>query len=379
MSSLPYRPKIPSHYYILSEPPDEKGEEVLRFACDTRSVKLKGRSFRDFQKRVVPLLDGAHSFADIAEAVSDLFAPADLQAALVLLAEQNLLCEASPSPDTDDRISREPQNNFLREFPGGPEEAQRRLSEATVAVLGLGAVGAGAASALAAAGVGAFRLIDDLSIGPADPYLSGVYSSSEIGSSRGANLRRRMEQTAPKAAVAVLQAPLETDADVATAIGGADLALCCVDAGRASLAYKLNRVCIAAGTTWLACDASAAEIALGPLITPGRTACYLCYKMRLVAGSKTPEDEFALQAFLDRRNRDDSAHRQNLVFSAGLGANLLALEAFKHLSGIGPPVTHGRVLVFDTVQLAMTAHVVLRKPWCPACSAVARDPRAHAR
>jgi bacteriocin biosynthesis cyclodehydratase domain-containing protein len=147
--------------------------------------------------------------------------------------------------------------------------------------------------------------------------------------------------------------------------------------GQASLAYKLNRACLAAGTPWITCDTSAAEIVVGPLVVPGRTACHLCYKMRLVAGSQTPEDEFTFQSFLDRRKRDDSRHRQNLVFAAGLGAQLVALEAFKQLSSVLPPVTRGRVLVFDTLQLTSTLHVVLRKPWCPACS-VAAEPVSHA-
>jgi bacteriocin biosynthesis cyclodehydratase domain-containing protein len=99
--------------------------------------------------------------------------------------------------------------------------------------------------------------------------------------------------------------------------------------------------------------------------------------MRLVAGSQTPEDEFSLQSFLDRRKHDDSMHRQNLVFTAGMGAQLVALEAFKQLSGVLPPVTRGRLCVFDTLQLTSTLHVVLRKPWCPACS-IAPKPVSHA-
>jgi molybdopterin-synthase adenylyltransferase len=379
MSSFPYRrPQIPSHYYILSEPPDEKGEEVLRFVSDTRSVKLKGRSFRDFQQQVVPLLDGTRSFDDIANAVADLFAPADLHAALTLLAEQNLLRDASLATQSDDPVSREPQGNFLHEISGQPAEVKQRLAAAAVAVLGLGAIGAGASLALAASGVGTLRLIDDLLVNPVDPYLCSHYSRSDIGAGRADSLGRRLEQAEPRAAVVVQDARLETDGDVAAAIGGADFVLCCVDAGQASLAYKLNRVCLASGTAWIACDCSAAEITVGPLVVPGQTACYLCYKMRLVAGSETPEDEFAFQSFLDRRKQDDSAHRQNLVFSAGLGSHLVALEAFKQLSGVLPPVTRGRIFVFDTLQLTATPHVVLRKPWCPACSvAAAGDPVAH--
>jgi molybdopterin-synthase adenylyltransferase len=373
MPNFPYRrPQLPSHYYILCEPPDAKGEEVLRFVSDTRSVKIKGRSFRDFQLRVVPLLDGTRSFEDIAEAVGDLFAHAELHAALTLLAEQNLLRDASLSAGlSDDAVSREPQINFLHEIAGQPAEVQRKLAAATVAVLGLGAVGAGASLALAASGVGAFRLIDHLRVSPADPYLSPAYAGDDIGASRAEIVRRKLEQDAPHAAIVVQDAPLETDAEVTAAVAGSDFVLCCIDGGQASLAYKLNRVCLASGTSWIACDCSAAEITVGPLVVPGRTACHLCYKMRLVAGSETPEDEFAFQSFLDRRKHDDSIHRQNLVFTAGLGAQLVALEAFKQLSGVLPPVTRGRIFVFDTMQLTSTPHVVLRKPWCPACSATA--------
>lgn len=377
MSNFPYgRPQLPSHYHILCEPPDDKGEEVLRFVSDTRAVKIKGRSFRDFQLRVVPLLDGTHSFDDIAETVGDLFAPAELHAALTLLAEQNLLRDASLSTGSDDPVSREPQINFLHEVSSQPAEVQRKLAAATVVVLGLGAVGAGASLALAASGVGRWRLIDHLRVSRADPYLSAVYASDDIGAGRAEIVRRRLEQVAPRAPIEVQDAPLETDAEVAASIAGSDFVLCCIDSGQASLAYKLNRVCLASGTPWIACDCSAAEIVVGPLVVPGRTACHLCYKMRLVAGSETPEDEFAFQSFLDRRKQDDSMHRQNLVFAAGLGAQLVALEAFKQLTGVLTPVTRGRIFVFDTMHLTSTPHVVLRKPWCPACSPAAVPPRA---
>jgi bacteriocin biosynthesis cyclodehydratase domain-containing protein len=383
MSDFPYgRPQLPSHYYILCEPPDAKGEEVLRFVSDTRAVKIKGRSFRDFQLRVVPLLDGTHSFDDIAEAVGDLFERAELQAALTLLADQNLLRDASLAAAlSDDGVSREPQLNFLHEVSTQPAEVQRKLAATTVVVLGLGAVGAGASLALAASGIAKWRLVDHLRVSPADPYLSAAYASGDIGAGRAEIVRRRLEQIAPRAVIDVEDAALDTDAEIAATIAGCDFVLCCVDGGQASLAYKLNRVCLASGTPWIACDCSAAEVVVGPLVVPDRTACHLCYKMRLVAGSETPEDEFAYQSFLDRRKQDDSMHRQNLVFAAGLGAQLVALEAFKQLTGVLTPVTRGRIFVFDTMHLTCTPHVVLRKPWCPACSpaAVPPEPMIHDR
>jgi adenylyltransferase/sulfurtransferase len=96
--------------------------------------------------------------------------------------------------------------------------------------------------------------------------------------------------------------------------------------------------------------------------------------MRLVASSETPEDEFAFQRFLDQRKQDDSARRENLNFGIGLAANLVGLEALKALTGIQPLPTRGRVVILDLMDLKMEKHLVLRKPWCPACSQPAAQP-----
>ena len=64
----------------------------------------------------------------------------------------------------------------------------------------------------------------------------------------------------------------------------------------------------------------------------------------------------------DARKADESRHRENLAFGAGIVGHLLALEAFKALTGLRPP-TAGRILTVDFWSPAMREHVVLRKPW----------------
>ncbi|HKQ52260.1 MAG TPA: hypothetical protein VJT74_07830, partial [Pyrinomonadaceae bacterium] len=79
------------------------------------------------------------------------------------------------------------------------------------------------------------------------------------------------------------------------------------------------------------------------------------------------EDEFAFESFLDRRKQDDSGRRENLVFGANVAANLVGLEALKELSGVLPAKSVGKIIVLDLLELTTTKHLVLRKPWCPAC------------
>jgi molybdopterin-synthase adenylyltransferase len=134
----------------------------------------------------------------------------------------------------------------------------------------------------------------------------------------------------------------------------------------ANVLYRLNRACLKAGLRSTTGSTSAFEGIVGPTVTPFETACYLCYRMRAVACSENPEEEFAHLRFLDRRKRDDSGRRENLVFVPSIVGNLLALEAFRVLLGL-PANASGRVIVFDVLEATSQKHVVLRKPWCPAC------------
>ncbi len=370
MSTSNFRkPRLPSHFYVLVDPPDESGEEVLRFNSECRKIKLRGHSFREFQQEVIPLLDGNHTLEEIQAAVADTFEPEDLNACLQFLIEQNLLEDAEDSPlPADLRLSLSPQLNFLHEVTRASGRAQTQLLNATVAVLGLGGAGASVAASLAAAHVGTVFCIDDLPVAPTDPYLGLVYSREEVGNPRAEAVKRHIEAVAPRVKVSVNTKQLQQDADVEDAIQGADFVVCCLDPGQSSLAYKLNRVCLKTRVRWISCEAAGSDVIVGPTVEPYESACYLCYKMRLVAGNDNPEDEFAFQRFLDGRKQDDSGRRENLIFGVGLAANLVGLETLKALTGMLSLATRGRLVVLDLLELETRKHVVLRKPWCPACS-----------
>jgi molybdopterin-synthase adenylyltransferase len=362
------RPRVPTHYYIWFEPPDEAGDEILRFASTRRRIKLKGTAFREFQQRVIPLLDGGHTLADIQAQVADVFTSADIEAGLQLLADNNLLRDAAGLDLSDEARSRlTPQLNFFHEMEMNAEDIQARLKRARVTILGLGGAGAGTAQALAAAGVGQLRCLDAEKVAPADSYLSSVFSLSEVGDFRTDVLARRISATNPEVAVSTQTRLPENDDQVLQLINGSDFVLNCLDAGQSSLVYKLNRACLKANLRWSSCSVEGPEVVIGPTVVPFETACYLCYKMRSVACAGNPEEEFAFETFLDRRKRDDSAQRESLVFGIGVAANLLSLEAVKALSGVLTLSARGSLVVLDLLTLESTKHVVLRKPWCPAC------------
>jgi adenylyltransferase/sulfurtransferase len=352
---------------VWFDPPDEAGDEVLHIVSERRSLKLKGHSFREFRKSVLPLLDGRHTIEEIYAATQDVFRPEDLAECLDLLNAQGILVEAADGGLRDAAAGRmTPQLNLFHDLAPGVD-LQARLAKADVAVIGLGGAGAATAVALGAAGLGTVRCLDPLPVSATDVYLSPFLGLDAVGMGRAETVVKLLAGSAPQVNAVAGQQPLESEDDIRQAIASASFVVCCLDASQSNLIFKLNRVCLETGVSWIACALSGAEIVVGPGIHPHQSPCYLCYRMRAVACMGNPEDGFAYEKYLDRRKRDDSGTRENLVFSAGIAANLVGLEVLKELTGLSEPSLVGRLLTIRLTDLLIERHTVLRKPWCPAC------------
>ncbi len=215
-----------------------------------------------------------------------------------------------------------------------PELAQERLRTSVVTIIGMGPVGAATAMALAAAGVGNLRCADPDKVLPSDPLLNPQFQRADAGQSRAEVVCRKAAALTPSVKAIPLTDAMETDDDLVRLIAGSGFAIGCVDQGMSNVMYRLNRACLQSGVRWTSGSVSAFEGIVGPTVTPFETACYLCYRMRAVACTENPEQEFAHLRFLDRRKRDDSGSRENLVFGAPIVGNLLAMEAFRVLLGL---------------------------------------------
>jgi adenylyltransferase/sulfurtransferase len=247
------------------------------------------------------------------------------------------------------------------------QETQQKVIKSRVTIFGLASSGASCALGLAAAGIGALDCVDEGPVSAADAYYSPVYDASAAGKLRAEAVERRIQASAPQTRYRAHTKQLASDDEVRGIVEGSDFVINCLDEGQIALAYRLNRVCLSSGIPFTSIQASGVEIVLGPTVYPYRTACFMCYKMRSVACSDNPEAEFAFQSFLDRRRRDDSARRANLTFGVNIAAQLGALEALKSIASLPAVTARGRLFVLNLAQMSMTTHLVLRKPWCPAC------------
>jgi adenylyltransferase/sulfurtransferase len=326
---------------------------------------MKGYSFREFVQSVVPLLDGRHTFKEIHAGVQDIFEAEDLVECLELLASQGLLEVGDGWGLSDDAENRlRPQLNFFHNLSVEPWVYQQRLTASRIAVVGLTPSGVAATRALANAGVGYLRGIDAEETSPADTYF---HADLHLG-------RLRTEAISSSLSATTVFEPfsdrLTTDATVERALEGSAFVVNCLDEGNLSSMYRLNRVCLKMKKPLINASASGFEVIVGPTVFPGETACYMCFRMRLLACAEDPEAGYDFESYLDRRKTDDTNRRANLVFGPVIAGQLAALEVMKFVSGIGEPATRGRAQVLDLRDLKSTMHVVLRKPWCPACTAM---------
>jgi bacteriocin biosynthesis cyclodehydratase domain-containing protein len=368
--STPQSPRlrIPNHYYVYCDPPDPDGEEALHFVSQNRRLKLKGRSFREFVQHVVPLLDGSRSTPEICEAARDWFDEPDLLECLVLLQNNGVLEDASRwALSQESQLRLQPQLNLFRDLSSEPWALQEKISTARVAVFGLTGHGIAAARSLLSAGVTTLTCIDDSRIDPADLYFSSEFSAEDAGARRCEVFGKRLNGAFSGVNYRGIVEKLD-DTALEEIARGSDVIVNCLDEGQVSLAYRLNRACLKARTPWISSSHSGFEVVTGPTVYPHETACYMCCRMRMIACSADPVAGFDVESYLDRRRHDDTNRRATLVFSAVIAGQLAAIEAVKIICGLAP-ATRGKVQVLDLRDMSSTLHVVLRKPWCPACLA----------
>ena len=361
------KPFLPECFLHWTEPPGESGDEVLRIVSWRRSLTLKGHSFREFSREVIPLLDGKHSLDEICEEVEDLFDRPALEAALDMLGQQGIVVEGngdiSGLPE-----SMTPQLGWLAEAAPEGRQAQKRLSDAHVVFFGAGAHGACAARSLTAAGIGKLTIVDPGQVAKTDSYFSGLYRDAPEGRNRADCLADALAATDSETQITAMPERPDDAGAIAALIEGASLVLCCLESGELNLALKLNKACHGLRMPWIAASMEGIELVVGPGFF-GREdgPCYMCWRMREVAASANPQSRFALERRLDRLQSNLSPKRENLVAGADIVGGMLAAEAVSVLSGASEPNLDGRFLVVEIPGLGVEKHSVLRKPGCPVC------------
>ena len=226
------------------------------------------------------------------------------------------------------------------------EGGQTRLGQATVLVLGLGALGTNAASLLARAGVGTMRLVDRDVVELSNLQRQVLFSEADLNRPKAVAAAERLR--AINSEIRIESRVKDVSAgNVGDLLAGVDLVLDGTDNLETRLV--LNDACVQSGLPWVYAAVVATHGMVLP-ITPHNTACFRC----LVPSLPAP----------GTMETCDTAGILNSVSHAVSGFEVT--EGLRLLLG-HPPLGH--LLVFEGWEPELRRIRIGRRPGCPACEA----------
>ncbi len=241
------------------------------------------------------------------------------------------------SPEEVDRYARQ---LVLREL-GGP--GQQKLKAATVALVGVGGLGAPAALYLAAAGVGSLRLIDADTVALSNLQRQVLYTLDDIGVAKTAAAANALAALNPHVAVDPIARAL-TPENATELLAGCDLVLDGTDDFTAR--FAVNAACHSLNISLVS---GAIGRWTGQVGVFSGKPCYRCLVPDIPPDAETCAVVGVVGAL------------------AGVIGTLMAVEAIKLISGTGEALT-GRLLIYDALPAQTRTIKIAPNPACPVCS-----------
>jgi molybdopterin/thiamine biosynthesis adenylyltransferase len=228
-------------------------------------------------------------------------------------------------------------------LPQWSEAAQRALGDASVLVIGAGALGSPVATYLAGAGVGRLGIVDDGDVELSNLHRQHLHFTPDLGVPKAHSAVAKLGFLNPDIVIEPYQAAFN-----AAMVEGQDLVVDCTDSFETR--YAVNAACCAAGVPLVEAGVVGTS-GLVMAIRPGETACYRCAFPQAPPPGAAPT----------------CAEAGVLGPAAGVIGSLQALEALKLLAGLPGALTDA------FLQIDLAAHdflrvAVHRRDDCPDCA-----------
>ena len=250
---------------------------------------------------------------------------------------------APPAPALGDaEVDRYSRQLVLPEW---SEAAQVALREASVLVVGAGALGSPVAAYLAGAGVGRLGIVDSDDVEVSNLHRQWLHFTPDVGVAKAHSAAAKLRFLNPDVVIEPYQARFAPQM-----LEGADLVVDCSDSF--DTRYEINAACCT-GRVPLIEGGVVGLSGLVMAIRPGETACYRC------AFPEPPPPGSA----------PSCAEAGVLGPAAGVLGSLQALEALKLLAGLDGALLDAflQVDLHDSTFLRVTTS---RRADCPACGAL---------
>jgi molybdopterin/thiamine biosynthesis adenylyltransferase len=240
------------------------------------------------------------------------------------------------------------QERYSRQLvlPEWGEEAQVRLRDASVLVVGAGALGSPVAAYLAGAGVGRLGILDGDDVEVSNLHRQHLHLTTDVGEPKAHSAVAKLQLLNPEIMIEPYQVHLD-EQNAPGLIVGHDLVVDCSDSF--ATRYTVNAACCQEGVP-LVEGGVAGFAGLVMSIVPGTSACYRCaFPDEPAAGSVPSCGEAGV-----------------LGPAAGVIGSLQALEALKLLAGL-PGAMLDSFIQVDLITQSYTTVLSSRRPDCVDC------------
>ncbi len=250
-----------------------------------------------------------------------------------------------------------------------PAELQTALGRARVVVIGVGGLGSWAAATLAAAGVGTVVAVDDDHIELSNLNRQILYGESDLGRLKVDVAGQRVHDINSGVEFVPVPRRIRSSADVEEVIAGADFVVGTADWPAHEIDRWIDDACHNRGVPHIGAGQFPPLIRVGPTIIPGETPCHECIELQL-------RDGFAHYDELVQVRQATSSAAATLAPASAVIGGLIAMEVLHHLTGLAPPASSGRALIFDLRTFETRWEPVTYHRRCPRLHPVSVD---HAR
>lgn len=258
----------------------------------------------------------------------------------------DVLPEEPPKPVVEGTLSPEEQERYSRQllYEGWGKKEQIALRDASVLIVGAGALGSPVASYLAGAGVGRIGIADDDIVELSNLPRQHLHQTSDLDEPKAHSAVTTLQLLNPEVMVEPYQVALNDD-NADGLILGHDLVVDCTDSFESR--YAINAACCRTGVQLIE-GGVVGMTGMVMAIRPGVTPCYGCAFPTPPPGSQT------------------CAEAGIMGPAAGVVGSLMAMEAIKLLADMRGALLNAFLHV-DITNNTFARVGVQRDPECPDC------------
>jgi bacteriocin biosynthesis cyclodehydratase domain-containing protein len=352
------RPRIKKTTQKLDAP---NGDLYLLRASATRDIHIEqpGEEGRE----LIDAIDGTHTREELIER----FGEKEVLELLAQFEELGVVEDATDDeridPATRERLDR--QLRYFSDVTAGPtpSEAQGRLEEARIAVLGVGGLGGWVALNLACVGVGEMLLLDFDRVELSNLNRQVLYGENDIGRFKAEAAADRLAQFNSSIELEPRVQKLDSEEAVAETIEGYDVVIDAADWPAHDMEHWINSACFAARIPFIAMSHFPPVARVGPMYVPGVTGCFVCQEIGY-------RRSFPLFDHAMEQQRGQDSPAATLGPACSLIGGQVGLDVMHHLTGLADPSTLGVGHIYDLRTMVVEREPVVPADDCPVCAKV---------